>query len=252
MPSLTSVAYRSLLRPSRLSMDRALELGRLLRRWRSRRGLSRREAITELNKLGVDISYSYLAKLESGQRSLAVATLAYREGLRSLYRVSQDEWERETALNVPMPNHSHSEAVLSSPDLQRGSRLIEVFDLLSAGPGTDGGVVVDAIDIPESWTGPHAAYRVTGDSMIPEIKDGSTVVVRVQDYATPGNIVVAWSPEHGMVVKLLSRVEADGTHMLTSLNPAYGPLWARELRIYGVVRETRNPIKTFNGNHAPN
>jgi len=46
-------------------MDRARELGLLIKGWRTEQGLGRNEAIDELAKLGVDISYGYLNKLES-------------------------------------------------------------------------------------------------------------------------------------------------------------------------------------------
>lgn len=193
------------------------------------------------------MSYGYLAKLESGVRSLASAAVEFREGLRMVYRVSRQEWERETGLHTPV-----DEVTLDTDDLRGGSRRLEVIDLLSAGPGTDGGTVIDTIDIPASWEGHHAAYEVTGDSMAPDIPDGARVVVRVQDYASPGNEVVVWVPEHGMLVKLLKDITPEGFLVLTSYNPSHKPIWAQDARIYGVVVEVRLRRKVVNGRHGPN
>ena len=72
----------------------------------------------------------------------------------------------------------------------------------------------------------YTAYEVTGDSMAPEIPSGARVIVRVQDYASPGNEIVCWVPEYGMLVK---RLESSPTTASTS-SPAttlrtgpYGP-----------------------------
>lgn len=112
--------------------------------------------------------------------------------------------------------------------------------------------MIDTIDIPASWEGHHAAYEVTGDSMAPDIPDGARVVVRVQDYASPGNEVVVWVPEHGMLVKLLKDITPEGFLVLTSYNPNHKPIWAQDARIYGVVVEVRLRRKVVNGRHGPN
>jgi SOS-response transcriptional repressor LexA len=112
--------------------------------------------------------------------------------------------------------------------------------------------VIDVVDIPVAWEGHYAAYQVTGDSMAPDIPDGARVVVRVQDYASPGNEIVVWVPDHGMLVKRLERITPDGELVLTSYNPEFKPIWARDVRIYGVVVEVRLRRKVINGNHGPN
>lgn len=76
------------------------------------------------------------------------------------------------------------------------------------------------------------------------------MIVRVQDYASAGNEVVCYSPDHGMLVKLLSRIESDGTFVLTSYNEAFDPIWTQDLTIMGVVREVRIPRNILNGNHG--
>lgn len=165
---------------------------------------------------------------------------------------SLEELNQETGLDIPTSQELRDEVQLDTEDLRGGSRTVPVYDLLSAGPGGDGGTVIDAIDIPAEWVGPHAAYQVTGDSMSPDIPDGARVVVRVQDYASPGNEIVAWVPDHGMLVKKLERITPEGDVMLTSYNPAHKPIWARDVRIYGVVVEVRMRRRVINGKHGPN
>lgn len=156
-----------------------------------------------------------------------------------------------TGLDIPIAPSELDEVELVNPDLRSGTRSIPVIDLLSAGPGGDGGVVIEQIDIPDSWKGEHLAYRVSGDSMQPDIANGDTVVVRQQDYASAGNEIVAWSPEHGMLLKYLERTTPEGDYVLTSYNPEHRPIWARELIIYGVVVEVRKRRNVVNGNHGP-
>jgi len=77
------------------------------------------------------------------------------------------------------------------------------------------------VDVPENVPrGRHVALRVSGDSMEPLIHSGDLVLVRLDDRAVPGTVVVARDPDHGYVVKEVGRLTADGIELL-SLNPAY-------------------------------
>jgi repressor LexA len=76
--------------------------------------------------------------------------------------------------------------------------------------------------------------RVTGDSMVDAgILDGDMVVVRRQDAADDGEIVVALLDDGEATVKRLHR--ADGRVVLQAENPAYAPIIADEVRILGKV-----------------
>jgi SOS-response transcriptional repressor LexA len=145
------------------------------------------------------------------------------------------------------PNIYTDEVSLQASNIS-GRRRIPVVDLLSAGPGGDGGNIVGYVDLEDEFKGAHSAYLITGDSMEPEIRDGETVIVQCQDYAPPKNTIVCWTPDDGMLCKYLDRVE-DGFYVLTSLNPFYKPIWTREIHIYGIVVQSRKPFKISNGNH---
>lgn len=88
--------------------------------------------------------------------------------------------------------------------------------------------------------GDYFFLRVTGDSMVDEhIPDGSFVLVRKQDYASSGDIVVALMNGEEATVKKYKPL--DGKVLLLPANPRYEPLVydAEDVRIIGVVREVR-------------
>jgi hypothetical protein len=147
------------------------------------------------------------------------------------------------------PNIYTDEVVLVNPNLRHGTKMVPEYNMVGMGPGGHDGEILGYIDVPESWVGEYVGYRVSGDSMTPQIKDGDTVVVRVQDYASSKNIIVCWLPEEGMLCKYLQEKTDDGHYMLTSFNASYPPIWTRELRIYGLVYEIRSRVPLVNGNH---
>src|SRR5882724_5100655 len=76
--------------------------------------------------------------------------------------------------------------------------------------------------------------RVTGDSMVGAgILDGDMVVVRRQQSADDGEIVVALVDDAEATVKRLRR--ADGQVVLQAENAAYAPIVADDVRILGKV-----------------
>lgn len=214
----------------------------------TRRGLTQLRVAQALRKSQTWVSQSLLDDTARTLRRLWINEPDTLDAFLDLMGWGTAELEAATGVLLAVTG---DEVALVAPDLRSSTRSIPVFDLLSAGPGSDGGTMIAEIDIPESWKGPHAAYVVSGDSMSPLIPDGATIVVKRQEHATPGNVVVAWVPEHGMVVKNLERTTREGLWLLTSVNPAYAPIWAEELTIFGVVREVRTRIAVVNGNHAP-
>jgi hypothetical protein len=70
--------------------------------------------------------------------------------------------------------------------------------------------------------GRYLAVGVAGDSMLPLLAPGDTLLVRLGAAPAPGAIVVARGRDDGYVVKQVGRVTAR-TIELRSLNPAYRP-----------------------------
>ena len=67
----------------------------------------------------------------------------------------------------------------------------------------------------------YLALRVVGDSMLPLLHSGDLVLVDLDAPVRPGAIGVAHHPEHGYVVKRVTRVGRGGGLSLVSLNPSY-------------------------------
>lgn len=83
---------------------------------------------------------------------------------------------------------------------------------------------IDWEEIPAEMAGSDEYFglRIKGDSMSPRIMDGDTVIVRRQDDADTGDIVIAIVNGNDGVCKKLRKT--DSGIMLISLNPAYDPM----------------------------
>lgn len=98
--------------------------------------------------------------------------------------------------------------------------------------------VEEVLPLPERLTGTGQLFmlRVRGDSMVEAgILEGDYVVVRRQDVADPGDLVVAGLPGGEATVKTYRRVRAKV--VLEPANPRYSPIELRadEVTIYGKV-----------------
>ena len=88
----------------------------------------------------------------------------------------------------------------------------------------------------------YAWLEVEGDSMYPDLQDGDYILVRVQDTAQSGDMVVALVDDGYETDGLVKRIEIEeGNHLaLISTNPAYPPKVfigdrMNDVRIFGVV-----------------
>lgn len=106
--------------------------------------------------------------------------------------------------------------------------------------------IIDREEIPEALAGLGAYYalRIKGDSMEPRILDGDVVIVRKQEDADDGQIVIALVNGNDAVCKRLRKYK-DGI-ALVSNNPTYEPMYFTAsdtqdipVRIIGRVVEIR-------------
>jgi SOS-response transcriptional repressor LexA len=79
---------------------------------------------------------------------------------------------------------------------------------------------------PELPVGQYLALPVSGDSMAPLMHAGDIVAVRLGPGVRRDTVIVARQADDGYVVKRVGTVRSD-TVQLTSLNPAYPPIWIR-------------------------
>lgn len=92
------------------------------------------------------------------------------------------------------------------------------------------------------------ALKVEGDSMLPRIHDGDILIVRQQDDADSGDIVIALVNGDDGCVKKLVKYDSGGCALI-SLNPVYEPMvfdkaavYEVPVRIIGKVIEVRSPM----------
>jgi repressor LexA len=116
---------------------------------------------------------------------------------------------------------------------------IDVFD-------ADVNQVVDTEEISTELavTGNFFGLRIQGDSMSPRIMEGDTVIVRQQNDAESGDIVIVKTKKNSATCKRLMKY-AEGLSLI-SFNPAYEPLSfsnqeieEEEVEIVGKVVENR-------------
>lgn len=106
--------------------------------------------------------------------------------------------------------------------------------------------VIDYEEISEevAHTGEFFALRIKGDSMEPEIRNGDTVIVRQQDDADTGDIVIALVNGDDATCKLLFKY-SEGIRLMP-INAAYEPMFytkeeviEKPVKIIGKVIENR-------------
>lgn len=106
--------------------------------------------------------------------------------------------------------------------------------------------IIDTEEIPQKLakTGEFFGLRIKGDSMQPSICEGDTVIVKKQDDANNGDIVIALVNGDNATCKKL--VKYDEGISLISLNPTYEPMvfskkeiQEKPVRIIGRVIENR-------------
>lgn len=109
--------------------------------------------------------------------------------------------------------------------------------------------IVDREEIPEQMAtlGYYYGLRIRGDSMEPRISEGDVVIVRKQDDADDGDIVIALVNGNDAVCKRLKKYQ-EGI-ALVSNNPAYPPMYFSTqdtqdipVRIIGRVMELRGKM----------
>lgn len=80
------------------------------------------------------------------------------------------------------------------------------------------------------------ALKVSGDSMVDaHIDDGDFVIIRKQQTAQPGQIVVAQTPDGEATLKLYYPEKSKKRVRLQPANPDMNPIYVKDVRILGVV-----------------
>lgn len=140
---------------------------------------------------------------------------------------------------------------VSQSSSARSAVVINVLGRVAAGiPISAIEEVIDTEEISEKMakTGEFFGLQIHGDSMEPRIYDGDVVIVRQQDDAESGDIVIAMVNGDDAVCKRLAKY-SEGISLI-SLNTKYEPLiftnkdiQEKPVRIIGKVVELRGKFK---------
>lgn len=124
---------------------------------------------------------------------------------------------------------------------------IPVLGRVSAGiPLTASEYIVDTEEIPAAMAadGEYFGLMIKGDSMEPKISNGDVVIVRKQEDADDGDVVIALVNGDDAVCKRLKKY-SDGISLISN-NPAYEPMYftnseitEKPVQIIGKVKELR-------------
>lgn len=198
------------------------EFGKKLKELRVNKGLTQG---TLAERLG--LSFSAVSMYERGQRRPDLETLSR---IAAFFGVALDVFSTE----------QRDEPVNQTPV----SGVIPVYGEIPAGyPTVEAAEIIDYQPVLLPNPQDYFALRVHGDSMIGKgIPDGSTVVIRKQSSAAPGDIVACRVNGDEATLKIFS--QQGRTVILSPANPNYQPIIIPaiqfengEASIYGVVRQ---------------
>jgi len=217
--------------------------GRRLRQLREARGWDRHKAAKELG-----VHYSTIAKWENDERFPSGQDMLSR--IATVFGVSLDELLGLLQVgNSTKPYEfptQHTRAQLSELTTALRFAIVPLYGTVPAGqPNFVMDEPLDYVSIPENLVG-HAdfAVLVQGDSMIGlGIDDGDILLVRRQDTAGDGDIVIARVNGGEYTVKRL-RLWPGRPPVLESGNPKYPPIESDDVAVIGKVVWIMRPVGT--------
>lgn len=179
-----------------------------------------------------DLSQYVSGKVSPGQDKLTILGLAL--GVDEVWLMGYDT-------DIPLKSNR------PRPDPEKNPRLVPVYGSVPAGIPIE--AIEDIIDYEEiteemARCGEYFGLIIKGDSMIPDLKEKDVVIVRKQEDAESGDIVIALVNGNDACCKRLMKY-AGGVQLLSN-NPAYEPMMftfdadaPEPVRIIGKVVESR-------------
>lgn len=181
-------------------------------------------------------SYTTIQKWEMGTSEPPIKKL---KELAKLFNVDMDDLANKDLEMSNLPNNN--------PPVPKHSFTINVLGRVAAGIPFDAiEEIIDTEEISEEMakTGEFFGLKIDGDSMEPKFSRGDVVIVRKQEDAESGDIVIALINGNDATCKRLKKYQ-NGIALL-STNPAYDPMYFTEdeknkipVRIIGKVVELR-------------
>lgn len=207
------------------------EIGKRIREQRESIGMTQEELA---NKLGYK-NKSTIAKIETGANDIVQSKVVEFANALNTTIAYLMGWDNNVS---PIPG--------GSKEKKKGVT-IKVLGRVAAGVPLE--AVEDIIDTEEiteemAVTGTFFGLKIHGNSMEPRICEGDVVIVRQQDDAESGEIVIATVNGTDATCKRLRKYR-DGLELI-SLNPSYEPMFfsteeviSKPVRIIGKVVELR-------------
>lgn len=206
-------------------------LGENIRYLRIKNGFSQ-DDIAE--KLGYK-SYTTIQKWESGVSEPPIKKL---KELSELFKTDMNEMANSDMTSVSLaPSTRHAVIINVLGRVAAGIPIEAVTD------------IIDTEEIPADMakTGTFFGLQIHGDSMEPRMCDGDVVIVRQQDDAESGDIVIALVNGDDATCKRLRKYR-DGIELISN-NPAYAPMFFsnedvinKPVKIIGKVVELRGKL----------
>lgn len=206
-------------------------LGENIRYLRIKNGFSQ-DDIAE--KLGYK-SYTTIQKWESGVSEPPIKKL---KELSELFKTDMNEMANSDMTSVSLaPSTRHAVIINVLGRVAAGIPIEAVTD------------IIDTEEIPADMakSGTFFGLQIHGDSMEPRMCDGDVVIVRQQDDAESGDIVIALVNGDDATCKRLRKYR-DGIELISN-NPAYAPMFFsnedvinKPVRIIGKVVELRGKL----------
>lgn len=161
-------------------------------------------------------------------------SVEYLEGLSEERTPQKPQWQDEDEFISELDDRPDSVWVPIVGQVAAGFRKVMNEEILGFEP----------VDYDLAESGRFFALRIAGDSMEPEIKKGSTAIVRCQQDADSGDVCIVAINGDEATCKRIQKT--DGGIMLVSTNPAYPPRYfsAKDMKeepvtIIGRVMEIR-------------
>lgn len=190
----------------------------------------------------IGVSKSSIAMWETGQRKPSPELY---EQIADYFNVDMDYLYGRSELRKKI--HFDNDGNVYIPQKTNRATTINVLGEVTAGIPIDAiQNIVDTEEISEelSITGEFFALKIKGDSMEPKISKGDIVIVRKQDDAESGDVVIVLINGDEATCKRLRKYR-DGIE-LVSTNPGYPPMFfsdeeiiSKPVRIIGKVVELR-------------
>lgn len=164
----------------KISDEAVIKLGAILKEKRKNLDLTLEQVKIKIENMGQQVSRSDIQRLENGERKIPNAILI--KNLCKIYNLDVIELFKKIGYLDSDTNANNLKKSQFSPSViyeNNEMKKIKVFGSIAAGIGYPCEAVeyIEEISLPLKNAENIFAVRVSGDSMVPEIKDGSLILI---------------------------------------------------------------------------